>query len=162
MYTTLLLIITVLLILFSINLYKNKKSNEQLPTQSSSATQVSDCGVNNTSKVNEHTDNMFITENDLPDTNTKIYGKKVNYIGGTDVYSSLPVSMDKTGFYAYEDGCSSCKKYALGWRCKAHRYNNTQNVSLQPEGTVDLCKNYTNYTPLMYDGVRKIDNRIMA
>ena len=159
MYLKIFIIFIVVLILLSVYLNLNKEEN----TFTKEITKVSNNPVSEESTTIDNTQPQTNTQNDeLPDYNTKIYGKKVNYIGGPDVYSSLPVSMDKTGYYAYEEGCKSCKKYALGWRCKAHKYNNTKDVSLKPEGMRDLCKNYTNFTPLMYDGVRKIDNRIMA
>ena len=95
--------------------------------------------------------------------NKETIKSKVNYIGGDDVYGSLPVSMDKTGFYSLEVGChDKCKKKVLGWRCTAHKYNNMKNVSLVPEGLRNMCYNYTKKTPLLYDGVRSITNSILA
>ena len=95
--------------------------------------------------------------------NKETMNSKVNYIGGDDVYGSLPVSMDKTGFYSLEVGCGDkCKKKVLGWRCTAHKYNNMKNVSLVPEGLLNMCYNYTKKTPLLYDGVRSITNSTLA
>ena len=111
--------------------------------------------------------NVIIEKDTKPIYNSKedtdkIYGKMVNFIGGSDVYASLPVSMDKTGKYSIREACNSCANNALGWRCKAHKYNNMVNISLKPEGVVNLCDNYTNKTPLKYDGIREINNKIMA
>ena len=158
MYLKIFIIFIVVLILLSVYLNLNKEevalSKEKTPLNDNTTSEESP-------EITTKNSSSDITSSDT-DYDNRIYGKKVNYIGGSDVYSSLPVSMDKTGYYSYNEGCNSCKKYALGWRCKAHKYNNMKNVSLVPEGLLNMCYTYTKKTPLLYDGVRSITNSTLA
>ena len=105
MYLKIFIIFIVVLILLSVYLNLNKEevalSKEKTPLNDNTPSEESP-------EITTKNSSSDITSSDT-DYDNRIYGKKVNYIGGSDVYSSLPVSMDKTGYYSYNEGCNSCK-----------------------------------------------------
>ena len=96
------IIILVIIVLFLYNCSKQKSNSPSIIKQNNSKPTSLEKPV----KVPEQNNKDKHVDTKLLDTN-----RNVNYIGGNDIYKSLPVSLDKTGLYSFETGCKNCKKF---------------------------------------------------